>query len=226
MKTRPLVIAALLAAAAVQAGQQTYSIQYKPVKGSKTAYSLSFAIDSPSIKVTYEAKIVNEVVEVKDDGTFIMASYQSDGVTIVDGVKQPSAAETVTAVTTYDKLGVPMAIGGDNATPESFRVANLTSFLAPGKPVAVGESWTVKIAADEKEKTRAVTHTYKVVSVDKGVAIVDMSVAESTTDFPASAKGRVWVNLANGEQTKFDLLVKNMPIGGVYIDGKVVITKQ
>ncbi len=226
MKTRPLVIAALLAAAAVQAGQQNYSIQYKPVKGSKTAYSLSFAIDSPSIKVTYEAKIVNEVVEVKDDGTFIMASYQSDGVTIVDGVKQPSAAETVTAVTTYDKLGVPMAIGGDNATPESFRVANLTSFLAPGRPVAVGESWTVKIAADEKEKTRAVTHTYKVVSVDKGVAIVDMSVVESTTDFPASAKGRVWVNLANGEQTKFDLLVKNMPIGNVYIDGKVLITKQ
>jgi hypothetical protein len=226
MKIRPLALAAVLAAVAVQAAQQTYAIQYKPVKGSKTVYSITFDIDSPSLKVTYAAKLTNEVVEVKGDGAFIMASYQSDGVTTVDGVKQPSAAETITAVTTYDKFGKPTAIGGDNATPESFRVANLTSFVAPAKAVSVGETWTVKISADEKEKTRAVTHIYRVLSIDKGVAVVDMSAVESAADFPASAKGRVWVSLANGEQTKFDLLVKNMPIGGVYIDGKVLITKQ
>ncbi len=226
MKTRPFVIAALFAAAAVQAGQQTYSIQYKPVKGSKAVYMLSFAIDSPSVKVTYEAKLTNEVVDVKEDGTFIMASYQSDGVTIVDGKKEPSTAETITAVTTYDKLGKPTAIGGDNATPESFRVANLTSFVSPGRPVALGEVWTVKIPANEAQKTRAVTHTYKVVTVDKGVATIDMNVAETAVEFPGTARGRVWVNLSNGEQTKFDLVVKNMPLGGVYIDGRVVITKQ
>lgn len=226
MKTRSLVFAALLAAAVAQAGQQAYTVLYKPVKGSKAVYTLSFAIDSPGTQVTYQAKLTNEVVDVKDDGTFIMASYQSDGVTIVDGKKEPSPAETITAVTTYDKLGVPTAIGGDNATPESFRVANLTSFLAPSKPVAVGETWTVSIAADKEKGTRAVTHTYKIVSVDKGTALIDMSVVETAAEFPGSAKGRVWVNLESGEQTKFDLVVKNMPIGSVYIDGKVTITKQ
>lgn len=224
MKPRAIALAVLSIAAVAQAGQ-AQTIVYKPVKGAKTVYSLSFAIESPGLKVTYEAKLTNEIVDVKPDGTFIVASYQSDGVTIVDGKKEPSTAETITAVTTYDKYGKPKAIGGDNATPESFRVANLTSFIAPTKAVGVGDTWSVQIPASDVEKTPSAIHTYKVLAIDKGVATIEMTVVDTAKDYPGSAKGRVWVNVANGEQTKFDLAVKNMPIGGAYIDGKVVITK-
>lgn len=226
MNTRTLALAALALAAAAHAGQQAHTILFKPVKGSKTVYSLSFVFDSTGTQVTYQAKLTNEVVDVKEDGAFIVVSYQSDHVTIVNGKKEPSQAETITAVTTYDKYGRPTAVGGDEATPASFRVANLTSFIAPQKDVEVGESWVVDIPANEKEKTPAIKHTYKLVTVQDGVAIVEMTALESLSDYPGSVRGRVWVELKTGEQTKFDLAVKNMPIGEMYVDGKVLITRQ
>jgi hypothetical protein len=224
MKT--LAVAVVLASAAAYAAVQAHTIQFKPVKGAKTVYQLTFAIDGQGPQVVYQAKLTNEIVEVKEDGSFITASYQTEGVTTVDGKKQPSLGETVTAVTTYDKFGKPVAIGGDNATPESFRVANLTSFISPTCPVEVGGTWSAVVQADAEQKTRKVTHTYKLLSVQDGAATVEMSAVEEAAQFPASAKGRVTVDLKTGEQTKFDLVVKNMPIGAVYVDGKVTITKQ
>jgi hypothetical protein len=223
---KSLAVAALLSATVAMAAQQTHTILFKPEKGHKAVYKLSFAIVSQGPQVVYEAKLTNEVVEVRADGSYITASYQTEGVTIVDGKKEPSLAETITAVTTYDKFGKPLSIGGDEATPDSFRVANLTSFIAPTKAVAVGESWTARIAADAEKKTRAVTHTYKLLSVEGGTAVVEMNAAEAGEEYPASARGRVTLDLETGEQTKFDLNVKNMPIGQVYVDGRVVITKQ
>lgn len=223
---KSLAVSALLLATVAHAGLQNHDIRFKPEKGHKAVYKLAFAIVSQGPQVVYEAKLTNEIVEVREDGTYITASYQTDGVTIVDGKREPSLGETITAVTTYSKYGKPVAIGGDNATPSSFRVANLTSFIAPMNTVKVGESWSAKIEANTEQKTPAATHTYKLVSVENGIATVEMSAVETGGEYPGSAKGRVTINLASGEQTKFDLQVKNMPIGDVYIDGRVVITKQ
>jgi hypothetical protein len=225
MRSLPLVLFCVLA---VQASAQTFDLGFKPTKGSKTNYTLSFAIDGQSQKIVYRAKIRNEVVDAKEDGSYIVASYQTGHEVLVDGVSKQTAADTITTVTTYDKVGKPSAIGGDNANPVSFRVANLTSFIAPPTVMKVGETWTVRILGDKAKGTVDVNHAYKLASVEKqagkDVAVVEFTVTEVGAN-GASAKGKAWIDLSNGETVRYEATMTNMPSDGGPVNGKVTLVR-
>jgi hypothetical protein len=109
------------------------------------------------------------------------------------------------------------------------RVANLTSFIAPPSAIKIGESWTVKIEADQEKGAVAATHSYKLVSVQnqggKDVAVVEFTVTESG-EKGASAKGKAWVEVATGETIRYEATMKNMPTDGGPASGKVVLVRQ
>lgn len=222
--------AAAVLAALAQAAPQQYELRFKPTNGTKTLYSLTFNIDGLAQETIYSALLTNEIVEVQEDGSYLTVSYQTEQRMTVGGEDVESVAETITAVTTYDRLGRPTAIGGDEATADSFRVANLTSFLSPSSPVSVGELWTVSIPADALHGTRDVRHDYKLVGFekvgDRDAAMVDVSAAETGDDLPASTKGRVWIDAGTGEVLKYEVTVKNMPFDVNLVSGSVLIEKR
>ena len=228
MNTRHLAVLALVAAF-TQASAQTYDLSPRFEKGTKSVYNLTFDIETPGQKVIYKSKLRNEIIDVKEDKSYITASYQTDHVLVVDGKNAQSNAEELTEVTTYDKHGRPTAIGGDMTDGASFRVANLTSFIAPSKAVKIGESWSVSIKASEKDGTRDVTHRYKLLQITKinnaEVAEVQVNVAEDTKENPASTKGKVWVNIKTGETVRYQVDIKNMLVGPQYVNGSVTIEK-
>lgn len=227
MNTRTLAALTLFASALAQASAQTYDLSPRFKAGDKVVYDLTFNIETPGQETIYKAKIRNQIIVVEEDGEYKTASYQTDHKLVVDGKEEISAAEEITEITTYDQYGIPIAIGGDNDTPESFRVANLTSFVAPRQPIAVGKAWTREIPADTKNGTRTVVHTYKLLRITKlkgrDVAEITLSVKETHIDHPASTTGKVWVDIKTGDTVKYEVSVKNMPIGDQYINGKVLI---
>lgn len=214
---------------AVVSTAQTYDLSYKPTKGSKSVYLLTFNIEGYGQQIIYKAKVTNETVDSKEDGSYIIATYQTDHEVIVSGQSQKTT-ETITSVTTYDKVGRPIAMGGDNATPASLRVANLTSFIAPPASVKIGEGWTSRIAGDKEKQTVSVVHTYKLLSVEKqngkDVALVEFTVTEGAGDAPASAKGKAWIELSNGETIRYEAMLTNMPSDGKPESGKVTLVRQ
>jgi len=231
MNISTVAVTAALMAAFAQAAPQEYDLRFKPTKGTETFYSLRFLIEGVAEKTVYSALLTNEIVDVREDGSYITASYQTEHKLTIAGEDKTSNAETITAVTTYDRLGRPIAIGGDEATPESFRVANLTSFLAPSSPVSVGGTWSVTVPANLVYDTRAVKHDYKLVGfetvVGRRAAVVEVAAAEEGGGrFTASTKGRVWVDAENGETLKYDVTVSNMPIGDAAVSGSVLIEKR
>ncbi|MCH8979091.1 MAG: hypothetical protein IH945_07595 [Armatimonadetes bacterium] len=230
MNIGTVVVTAAFLAAFAQAAPQQYDLRFKPVNGTKTFYDLTWSIDGLEEETVYSALLTSEIVDVREDGSYLTASYQTDHKLKVGGEDKTSAAETFTAVTTYDRLGRPTAIGGDLATPESFRVANLTSFLAPSSPVSVGGSWSVRIRADEEQGTRDVRHEYRLVGFGKvggrDAAMVDVSAAEAGGKLPASTKGRIWIDAENGEVLKYEVTVTNMPVGTYAVSGSVLIEKK
>ena len=217
MITRTLAVLTLTVAAFAQASAQTYDLSPRFKAGDKIVYDLTFDIEGVGQEMIYKAKIRNEIIGVKDDGEYSVISYQTDEFVIVDGVKQSNNAQELNAVTTYDKYGTPTAIGGDLATGESFRVANLTSFIAPEQPIEVGKSWTIDIPADAKNGTRKIVHTYRLLKI---VKLKGHDVAEIQ---PASAYGKVWIDVKTGNTIKYQVEVKNMPVGDQYVNGKVLI---
>ncbi len=229
MNARPLFALAALLAVASQATAQTYDLGHKPKKGTKTAYTLTFNINGQGQTIVYKAKISNEVVEVKEDGSFLMAMYQSEHQVSVGGVPQQTASETITSVTGYDRYGKPVTMGGDDTTPNAYRTANLTSFIAPVAPMKVGESWKATIVANRETGAVAATHNYMFVGTEKqngkDVAVIEFTVAESTGANPASAKGKVWIDLATGETVRYEADVKAMPNEAGPVSGKVVMVR-
>ena len=230
MNTGTVAVTAALMAAFAQAAPQEYDLRFKPTKGTETFYSLRFLIEGVAEKTVYSALLTNEIVDVREDGSYITASYQTEHKLTIDGEDKTSNAETITAVTTYDRLGRPIAIGGDEATPESFRVANLTSFLAPSSPVSVGETWFVEVPANLVYDTRVVRHDYKLVGfetvIGRRAAVVEVAATEVGGRLAASTKGRVWIDDENGEILKYDVTVTNMPFGDIAASGSVLIEKR
>ncbi len=221
MKARPLFASIALATLTCLAGAQEHSFEYKPAKGEKLAYSFTFDIMGFGQPLLYKATISNEVVDVYEDGGYLMASSQGDSVVVLDGDEQPTIAESVTAVTTYDKLGRPLKIGGDNATPESFRVANLTAFISAGRAIKLGEGWTVEIPGDKEAKTVAVTQQYKLIQVADGKAVVEFSVAETEGENRATAKGKITIDLSTLRAIRYEAQVTDLPVGVQLVSGKI-----
>ena len=227
MITRTLAVLTLTVAAFSQVSAQTYDLSPRFKAGDKNVYDLTFDIEGVGQEMVYKAKIRNEIIVVEKDGEYKVISYQTDHRVIVDGVQETSGAQELNAVTTYDKYGTPTAIGGDLATGESFRVANLTPFIAPKQPIKVGEAWNSPIEEDAAKGTRKVVHTYRLLKIVKlkghEVAEIQLSVKETASDHPASAFGKVWIDVKTGNMIKYQVEVKNMPFGDQYINGKVLI---
>lgn len=229
MRTRTLTVPAILLAFVAQAQVQTYDLSIKPVKGKKTTYALTLEIAGQGQRLTIHAKLVNEIVDVKEDGGFIAASYQSDHKLFVNDKAQPAIEESVTGVATYDKQGRPLTIGGDQAGPDTMRIAKLTSFVAPKAPVRVGEEWRDLVPKDKETGSNAVVHNYKLRSVETQnglrVAVVDVTTTETTDELAGSTKGIVVIDLDTGEQVRYEVQVRNFQVGDQYVNGKVTLVK-
>ena len=224
------VLTGLVAQALAQGQAQTYDLSLRPVKGQKTTYSLTFDITGQGDKMTVKAKLVNEIVDVKDDGTFIAASYQSDHQLFINDKPQKTTPGTVTGVTTYDKFGRPLKVGGDDAGTETMRIARLTSYVAPEGPVKVGDSWKDFMPADKDAGTPSVAHTYTLQSVDmkdgRQVATIEVATSETSEVHPGSTQGILTLDVKTGEQLSYEVQVGNFPVGGQYVDGKVTLVRE
>lgn len=227
MNTRTLVALTLLTAACVQASAQKYDLSPRFTAGDATVYDLTFRIDGMPQKTTYKSKLENEIIDVRDDGSYITSSTQTNHKLIIDGNEVDSPSEELTEVTTYNKLGVPTVMGGDMDSPEAFRMAFLTSFLAPSKTIAINETWVVDVKANAENSVRKMKHTYKLLRItkigDQQVAEIRLTVKEISDDHPATVLGKVWVDVKTGETVRYQVEVLDLPIGSEYIDGGVLI---
>lgn len=205
------------------ASAQEYSLDYRPTKGEKLEFLLTFDIDGYGQPLVYRAKVVNETVEVFENGEYLIAASQSDSVVLLDGVEQQTAAEESTAVTRYDKSGRPLSIAGDNATPESMRVANLTSFIGPGRAIKVGDEWSIDIKGDKEAGTADVVQKYRLMQVVEGVCVVEMQAAETTGANKASAKGLVKIDFKTMQALSYEAAVVDLPVGIQMVSGKLTI---
>ena len=95
------------------------------------------------------------------------------------------------------------------------------------QPLEIGKAWTVTIPADAKNETRKIVHTNRLLKImtlkGREVAEIQISALETSDDHPASAYGKVWIDLKTGNTIKYQVDVKNMPVGPQYINAKVLI---
>lgn len=218
IRTRQILFAGLMMAAAAFAiaAQDTLNLRVSPKKDDAFKYKFTgtLSLMGMDVKATYtQTTTVLDVV----DGVITTESGDTKGSLDVGGqeMEMPDMGATKTK-TNLD--GTIKEIIGEAAGPDTYRNASLLTIFRPEAPIKVGDEWTWTAKADGEKGTRAMSGKYKAEALEdvagKKTLKVTMEVKETEGDLPASAKGTVWLDLANGMTVKSEADVKNAPIPG------------
>lgn len=233
ISTRKTLAFGTLAALSVVAlaAQAGFTLARKPKVGEEHKYTLKANIDFSGQAVELSGVQSEKVLEVATDGTYTVESKMADLKIMVGGQEFPAPDTGSGTTIVYNANGSVKDIRGDETSPETFRFANLSVFLAPGKEVKVGDSWSNAIKGETKTGSLGYKTTYKVVGEETIGAYetfkVEYATKESEGDSPASSDGTIFVDKADGSVVKSVSKVANATFPGAPapLSGTFTITR-
>ena len=214
------------------AAQAGVTLARKPKVNDEFKYTLKANIDFNGQPVELSGVETEKVTEVAADGTYTMESKMADLKISMNGQEFPAPDTGSATVIVYNANGTVKDIRGDETGAETYRFANLSVFLAPGKEVKVGDSWTNDGKGDTKTGAVAYKTTYKIVGEEKIGAYdtykIEFNAKESEGATPASSDGTIFVDKTDGSLVKSVRKVTNAPFPGAPapLSGSFTITRQ
>lgn len=230
-RSAALVCILALIAVAAQA-DQTFTLKRAPVVGETTKYRLTMIFTLQGQDVIYKSLITDKITNVDKDGSYTVSSTQSEASGSHgerDLAVKPPADET--SIATYSPAGVIIDLKGQQS-PESCRIANASAFYLPDKPLAIGDSYSVKVAANQTRTTPSATVTYKLTAQEK---IGDVNALQFTETYKEDvnangldANGKVWVDPASAIVLKVDQDWRNTPLLGTssFVNGHISYARE
>ncbi|MBS1707425.1 MAG: hypothetical protein JSS65_01750 [Armatimonadetes bacterium] len=216
-KTAPILImlASLALAVAPTGLERTTKV------GDKSTYALVFDYKMPQGSGMFTSAVEEETKAVTATGFEVQRTYKDTKVS-VDGQDFPQNFPPYTLG--YDKAGKVLTAAGDEVGADATRFIRMWTFVAPGKPVDVNDTWKVEEAEDKDAGKPAFEANFKMVGKDAvagfDTAKVEFS-AKETGDSKATAKGTFWIRLTDGATVKAEIDLVQAPNPGQPMDGKL-----
>ena len=226
MRTRSVFALASLAAAAL--AQQGASLRWAPKEGDEIKYRTVGEMTVSGTQATLTAVNVWKVLRVDPDGGYLVQATPVEGKAVFQGTEVPMKG--VTVLTNYGADGALKEIRSEKSDSTGYRMANLTSFHAPTKAVAVGDSWTSEGKADPKTGAVAWKADYKVVGEETiapwAVVKIEVKARETEGSDAGSVAGSVWV-MRDGIVVRSELAWTNLVVPGAPgpVSGKLTMTR-
>jgi hypothetical protein len=209
------------------ATQEAVSLRFTPAENQENKYKLEVKLKYNSEDITFSADLSNRVVQVLDDGSFVVATTQKNAQMLLAGspVKYP---ETNPTFTTYSKLGQASGITGDDINSEDYRFTNLTALIWPDHPVKIDEAWSIEQKGNAETGAIATKGQYRLLAQEEILGRkcnkVSFEVIEQAGSDPASAKGIAWVDRTTGFTVKLAAELKKAPLAGTQVDAVMELT--
>lgn len=219
-----LVVLAVLASAAPQ---RTFTLIRTLTLLEVSVYDLKVSISAEDLgqPITFNAKLHEQVTDIKEDGSYVIASSQTDQHLFVGGVEQTGVQDEPPVLTIFTRSGLPINVAGESATPSTLRLAIINAIIAPPKPVSVGSGWAIEVEANKETGAVSAEIRYRVTGIekigDREVLVVTVKGKELTGDDPASSDGTAWIDTSTFQIVKAVSTLKNAPIGYLLVDAKV-----
>lgn len=195
------MLASLLACTAVLANtpQDTAStLATTPAVGQRLTYRLAFEIADNDLPMRAEGVLETRLDQVKRDGSAVYIT-KSKGmiVTMAEASIRDDREDPVTL--TIDKNGKVLSIVSANSSPETIGNAYLTRFVAPGKKVDVGATWTVEYPVTEGRGSTSLTYTYqrRIKNGVRSLAVIKVEALESH-EKGRQAEGTMHIGVEDG----------------------------
>lgn len=188
--------------------------------------------EAEGFEVVFEAKSKETLKKLSADGVQEVESLMLGGKLSVAGQEQEMEAEEHPSTSTLDKRGFLTAYESGNEDDEDggdqARIGATTAIIYPEKDVKVGDKWSFTGKGVEKLGTRDCKYDFELVALDKvdttETARIKISYKETEGEDAVESNGTIWVNIATGSVIKFEVKVKNLPLGGEAFPGEFTIT--
>jgi hypothetical protein len=173
-------------------------------------------------------KQTDTITDVAADGTFTTESLQSDmQLNGSPSPQQPTGPSTIKA----KPDGSIISITGPEGASDQGRLAALTSFYYPSKPVDVNDTWSFEGKKDDKLGNMDFKSDMKYLGEEKVGTVdtykVDVDAKETTPGTPASLHSTVWLDVTDGSMVKVVSNFTNMPVqAGITVDGSLTYTRN
>ncbi|MFQ3669689.1 MAG: hypothetical protein SNJ61_12490 [Fimbriimonadaceae bacterium] len=212
-----IALVALAAGAFAYAQTDGISLVRQVKVGDTKRFKMSFEIDIMGMMAVYSATQVETVREVREDGSYIVQSTQND-VKIVFGDQDLPVDNTGSLTTVFERNGMVRSVESsepDMGGSAAFRIANMTSIVVPDTPVNVGSKWEQEIRGSAKTDNVGGKATYSVVATERVAGIetlvIEMRYVETSGEAPATAEGRIWLDVRDGSLVKLTATLRNAP---------------
>lgn len=229
MKIRYSLAVVLASAVAFSVTSQGYRLVRIPKVGQESRLRLTAEIDLLGSSATFTAIVIEKVIAVDAAGNYTIESRQTEAKTAYGG-KELKVADTGTRSAVYLPTGELKEIMVRGQNTADVRLARLGGFVAPDRELKPGESWSHTYAT-AGEGGIAGKADYKLLKTEildgRAAAIVEMKYLESSGASPASALGKAWIDVGNGEILRLESEWRNAPLmdQNVPLNAKVTLVK-
>jgi len=211
-----LLTGAILAAGSIFQAE-TASLRWHPTKGDELSYELGIKGEFDGLPFETTGLLSMSVTEVRGDGGYSVKSV-SKGLLVRLGPNETRDDRPNTITAKHDPDGRLISMQGQSDV-DSYRVASITKFVSPPRPVSVTDSWRIVREKDRPKGAPGYETRYvfeKVVEVEgKRHAEVSFSMKETSGEKPRTATGKWHIDLANGLPVTLEARVTGMFSGDV-----------
>jgi hypothetical protein len=212
--------AALLSVSALAfAAIDGLSVKRQAKEGQIVKLRLKANLEIAGTQAVYTGLVQDKITKVDADGAYTEDELQIEGQAKI-GDQTVTVPDPPSHPITYNSDGSLREIKGPPETSgkEAYRMTNLEVLIDAGKPLNVGDSWSVDIKADDKTGAVAAKADYKIVAEEKIGDIdcvkVKATVKETGGVDPASSDLTYWISKADGSQVKVEGKLMNAPFPG------------
>lgn len=211
------LLATATAFAASQEAAMGYALKRMPKVGDSFTYKLTVAADFGGQSVNFTGTTIEKIIKVEDNGNYHVESVEKN-MKVKFADQEMEIPEQPASTSIYKANGALIEMKGEQVDSNSYRLANMSTLIAPEKPVKVGDKWTQETKADAKTGLAAAKADYEVLGAEKvgsyDTVKLKFSYKETEGSEPSSSEGTVWINVKDGSLVKADATVKNAPLPG------------
>jgi hypothetical protein len=217
------LLALLLVCALAWRAQDTYSLKREPKKGDKLVFRFEGEAEAGGMQIKLKGLTTETILKVEDNGDYVVEEKNSEGKLLFGDQEVPMPDSAVR--TARNSKGEIQRISrpegdkdGEEADAQTYRMALMTTFTPPEKPVAVDGTWAHESKADQKKGLPARKTEYKAAAVEKvqdqEAVKVEFKYKETEGDTPATSEGTHWISVKDGALLKSEAKLKNAPVPG------------
>ena len=205
MRLRSVLPLGILAVSALALAAQAMDLKWTPKVGDKATYKIDGTFEIENLgEIKLGGSRTETITSVDTDK--IVADSTSNMTANVMGNELPVPASTESVSSKPDGTVIEIKANGTVVPSAAMRLAHITMFAYPTRPIAVGDTWNADVKKDDKLDLPGYKIEYKLVGEEKvadwDVWKVTAKGAETEGDAPSKVDATFWVNKKDGSMVR------------------------